>query len=157
MKHGARSAKVFRRNRTGPANADRPLKVMHVIARLNIGGPAIYVIQLVDTLNASGCQAQIVCGTVGKDEGDMRYLADEKQLPLTVIPSLGREISPISDLATIYQLWRRMRHECPDVVHTHTAKAGFVGRIAAWLAGVPVILPTFHLPLFPGYLRPPQN
>src|SRR5579871_5959239 len=94
-------------------DTDRPLKVMHVIARLNIGGPAIYVIQLVDNLNANGCQAQIVCGTVGKDEGDMRYLADEKHLALITIPSLGREISPISDLATTYRLWRLMRRECP--------------------------------------------
>lgn len=141
----------MQRDTTTLTTTDRPLKVMHVIARLNIGGPAVYVIQLVDRLNASGCQAQIVCGTVGKDEGDMRYLADQKHLPLTVIPSLGREISPISDLATIYHLWRLMRHECPDVVHTHTAKAGFVGRIAAWLARIPVIVHTFHGHVFAGY------
>lgn len=135
----------------------RPLKVMHIAARLNIGGVAIYVIQLTAYLNAPDFQSQLVCGIVGKAEGDMRYLADEKGVPVTVIPSLGREISPIRDIATIYQLWRLIRRERPDVVHTHTAKAGFVGRVAAWLAGVPVIVHTYHGHVFAGYFGPTKT
>src|SRR5262245_51671733 len=87
----------------GEVNAnDRPIKVMHIIARLNIGGAALYVIELVSRLKEAGYDSQLVCGLVGKDEGDMRYIADEKQLPVTIIASLGREISPIGDLLTIY-------------------------------------------------------
>ncbi|MEP7287488.1 MAG: glycosyltransferase family 4 protein [Chloroflexota bacterium] len=129
----------------------RPIKVMHIIARLNIGGAAIYVIQLAAHLNEAGYQSQLVCGQVGKAEGDMRYIADDKLLPLTIVPSLGREISLTGDLVTVYRLWRLIRRERPDIVHTHTAKAGFVGRLAAWLAGVPVIVHTFHGHVFAGY------
>jgi len=135
----------------------RPIKVLHIAARLNIGGVAIYVIQLTAYLNTPAFQSQLVCGVVGASEGDMRYLADEKGVPVTVIPSLGREISPIRDIATIVQLWRLIRRERPDVVHTHTAKAGFVGRVAAWLAGVPVIVHTYHGHVFAGYFGPTKT
>src|SRR5258708_9048888 len=122
----------------------QPIKVMQIIARLNIGGAAVYVIQLASHLESLGYECQLVCGQVGKDEGDMRYLADERQVPLTIIPTLGREISPISDLLTIFRLWRLIRREKPQIVHTHTAKAGLVGRLAAMLACLPAIVPTFH-------------
>jgi glycosyltransferase involved in cell wall biosynthesis len=135
----------------------QPIKVMHVIARLNIGGAALYVIQLTSSLAEPGYRSQLVCGLVGKSEGDMQYVADAKHSPVTIMPSLGREISPVGDLATVYKLWRLMRRERPDVVHTHTAKAGFVGRLAAWLAGVPVIVHTFHGHVFAGYFGPAKT
>src|SRR5882724_5889503 len=133
---------------------NRPIKVMHIIARLNIGGAALYVIELVSRLKDAGYDSQLVCGVVGKNEGDMRYIADAQHLPITVIPSLGREISFLGDLKTIYQLWQLMRRERPNIVHTHTAKAGLVGRIAAWMCGVPVIVHTFHGHVFSGYFSP---
>lgn len=136
---------------------NRPIKVMHIIARLNIGGAALYVIELVSRLKDAGYDGQLVCGLVGKGEGDMRYIADEKHLHVTVIASLGREISPLGDLLTIYRLWRLIRQERPDIVHTHTAKAGLVGRIAAWLSGVPVIVHTFHGHVFNGYFSPTKT
>ena len=135
----------------------QPIKVMHVIARLNIGGAALYVIQLTSYLAEPGYRSQLVCGLVGKSEGDMQYVADDKHIPVTIMPSLGREISPVGDLATVFRLWRLMRRERPDVVHTHTAKAGFVGRLAAWLAGVPVIVHTFHGHVFAGYFSPAKT
>src|SRR5664279_3179163 len=55
-------------------SSQRPIKVMHIIARLNIGGAAVYVIELVEQLNALGYDAQLICGVVGSSEGDMRYL-----------------------------------------------------------------------------------
>jgi glycosyltransferase involved in cell wall biosynthesis len=129
----------------------RPIKVMHIIARLNIGGAAVYVIELVEQLNALGYDARLICGMVGTSEGDMRYIADERHVPVQVLPRLGREISFLGDLSTVFQLWRLMRRERPDIVHTHTAKAGLVGRFAAWLSGVPVIVHTFHGHVFAGY------
>ncbi len=126
-------------------------KVMHVIARLNVGGAARYVIELLSHLKALGYETQLVCGVVGKHEGDMRYLADEYGLDVTIIPSLGREISPVGDILTIYRLWRLIRREKPDIVHTHTAKAGLVGRVAARLCRVPVVVHTFHGHVFAGY------
>jgi glycosyltransferase involved in cell wall biosynthesis len=72
----------------------------------------------------------------------------------TIIPELGRSLHPLRDLVTLWKVYRLMRQVRPDVVHTHTAKAGFVGRTAAWLAGVPVIVHTFHGHVFHGYFSP---
>src|SRR5258707_4777294 len=130
---------------------------MHIVARLNIGGAAIYVIELVSRLKNAGYDSQLVCGIVGENEGDMRYIADEKHLPVTVIDSLGREISLIGDLVTLYRLWRLIWHERPDIVHTPTAKARLVGGVAAWLSGVPGILPTFPGHGFICYFWPTQS
>jgi glycosyltransferase involved in cell wall biosynthesis len=139
------------------AKSNAPIKIMHVIARLNIGGAALYVIQLTEQLGSPEFQSQLVCGVVGESEGDMQYAAQQRNIPVTLIPSLGREISPIGDLRTIYRLWRLMRRERPQVVNTHTAKAGFVGRVAAKLAGVPVIVHTFHGHVFAGYFGPTKT
>lgn len=130
---------------------------MHIIARLNIGGAAPYVILLTAAMGPPDYDSQLVCGVVSKTEGDMRYLADEKHVEVAVLPGMAREISPLRDLATIFSLWRMIRRERPDVVHTHTAKAGFVGRIAAWLARTPVIVHTFHGHVFSGYFGPKKT
>jgi glycosyltransferase involved in cell wall biosynthesis len=95
-----------------------------------------------------------VCGHVGPHEGDMAYLAQEHGVELEYIPGLGRELSPLRDVVTLFKLWRLMRRWQPDVVHTHTAKAGFVGRSAAWLARVPVRVHTFHGHVFHSYFGP---
>jgi glycosyltransferase involved in cell wall biosynthesis len=134
------------------------LKVMRLIARLNIGGPAIHTTLLTERLNPEKFESQLVTGVEGEGEGNMLELMGERGLhgPLKpiVIPSLGREISPKSDLKTVREVLRLMRREKPDIVHTHTAKAGFVGRLAARLARVPVVVHTFHGNVFQGYFSP---
>jgi len=131
-----------------------PIKIMRIIARLNVGGPALHVTLLTEKLSLPDFETQLVCGQIAPTEGDMSYLAAEKGIAPIIIPELGRSISPLRDIKTIFKLYRLMRHHCPDVVHTHTAKAGFVGRIAAWLARVPVRLHTFHGHVFHGYFSP---
>jgi glycosyltransferase involved in cell wall biosynthesis len=133
------------------------MKIIHLMARLNIGGTTPYVIQLIAAQRAMGHDSRLVCGMVGPGEGDMRYVADEHGVDVTILPSLGREISPLRDLRTLWQAWRILRRERPDVVHTHTAKAGFVGRVAAWLAGVPCVVHTFHGHVFAGYFSPAKT
>ncbi len=134
------------------------LKVMRLIARLNIGGPAIHTTLLTERLNPARFESQLVTGVEGEGEGNMLELMGERGLsgPLKpiIIPSLGREISPKSDLQTLREVVRLMRREKPDIVHTHTAKAGFVGRLAARLARVPVVVHTFHGNVFTGYFSP---
>ena len=130
---------------------EAPLKIMRIIARLNIGGPAIHVILLAEQFALRGDKHYLVCGQVGEHEGSMHYLADEKSIEPIIFPELGREISPLRDICTIYKLYRLMHRYKPDVVHTHTAKAGFTGRIAAWVAGVPIRVHTFHGHVFHGY------
>ncbi|NUQ07362.1 MAG: glycosyltransferase, partial [Anaerolineae bacterium] len=136
------------------AVTERPLRIMRIIARLNVGGPAIHVALLTQRLAAPGCESLLVAGQVGADEGDMSYYAESLGVQPIILPALGRSLHPLRDLQVIWRLYRLMRRFKPDVVHTHTAKAGFVGRVAAWLAGAPVIVHTFHGHVFRGYFSP---
>jgi glycosyltransferase involved in cell wall biosynthesis len=126
-------------------------KVIRVIARLNIGGPAIHVILLSAKLNPDQYETLLVSGKEAPNEGNMLDLAEREGVEPLVIPNLGRELNPLSDFSTLIKLYRLFRKEKPDIVHTHTAKAGTVGRIAALLAGVPVIVHTFHGHVLHGY------
>ncbi len=132
----------------------RPIRILRIIARLNVGGPAIHVTLLTEKLGAPAYESTLVCGTIGDDEGDMRYYADAHGVTPVILPELGRSLHPLRDLRTIWKVYRLIRQYQPDIVHTHTAKAGYVGRIAARLAGVPVIVHTFHGHVFQGYFSP---
>lgn len=130
-------------------------KIIRIIARLNIGGPTIHVTNLNYYLDKQyGYQSTLIYGSLAEGEGSMEYKATEKQLKTILIPELGREISPLKDIATIWQLVKILRQERPDIVHTHTAKAGTVGRIAARLALVPKVYHTFHGHVFHSYFSP---
>ncbi len=139
------------------AHPTRPIRVMRIIARLNVGGPALHVVLLTERLAPPNFESLLVCGQVGPHEGDMTYLLEARGITPHVIPQLGRALSPWRDAVTLLKLWRLMRRWRPDVVHTHTAKAGFVGRVAAWLAGVSVRVHTFHGHVFRGYFGPLQT
>jgi glycosyltransferase involved in cell wall biosynthesis len=135
---------------SGPATGE-PVRVMRIIARLNVGGPAIHVSLLTVGLQDAAYQSTLVTGVVGPDEGDMAYLARDLGIQPVVIPTMQREIAPLADLKTLAALVRLMRRMRPHIVHTHTAKAGFVGRLAAVLCRVPVVVHTFHGHVFQGY------
>ena len=124
---------------------------MRIIARLNVGGPAIHVALLTAGLNDDVFQSSLVAGSIGAGEGDMSYYAASKGIEPLSVASLGRDVAMLSDLGSLLSLYRLMRQQRPHVVHTHTAKAGFVGRLAAWLAGVPVVVHTFHGHAFHSY------
>ncbi|MDR1998091.1 MAG: glycosyltransferase family 4 protein [Candidatus Margulisbacteria bacterium] len=127
-------------------------KILRIIARLNVGGPAIHVTNLNYYLDKNyGYESLLVYGSLAAGEGSMEYLAADKNLRTLVLPELGREISFCKDLKTIWRLYRIIRREKPDIVHTHTAKAGTVGRLAARLAGVKKIYHTFHGHIFHSY------
>lgn len=136
------------------SDLNRPIRVMRIIARLNIGGPAIHVVLLSERIGPPEFESTLVCGQIDAQEGDMSYLAEERGVSLITIPELGRSLSFLRDGLTLFKLWRLMRRVRPDIVHTHTAKAGFVGRTAAWLARVPVRVHTFHGHVFHGYFSP---
>jgi glycosyltransferase involved in cell wall biosynthesis len=126
-------------------------KVFRIITRLSVGGSSIHTILLTAHLNKETFHSLLLKGSEGKDEGDLQDLLDRKQVDPVVLPQLKREISPKNDLMTFWKLYRWMCREKPDIVHTHSAKAGTLGRLAAKLAGVPVIIHTFHGHLFRGY------
>ncbi len=132
----------------------RRVKVLRIIARLNIGGPAIHTILLTAGLNNQRFESTLVTGVEGKYEGNMLDLAAAKGVEPVIIPQLRRNIDPIGGFITLFKLYRLMRREKPHIVHTHTATAGLLGRLAARFAGVPVILHTFHGHVLRGYFGP---
>lgn len=130
---------------------DRPIKVVHVIARMNVGGPAILLSSLVQGLNSDGFKSHLITGYCEENEVD--YLeANNLKLGEIRIKGLGRSVSPIADLKALFSVMRTLRKLRPDIVHTHTAKAGVIGRVTALLA-VPRAkrVHTFHGHLLQGY------
>ena len=127
-------------------------KIVRIIARLNIGGPAIHTV--LTTAGIKNFDTTLVAGQCGAEEGDMSYLARERGVEPMIIEELGREISPFDDVRAFARLVRVLRRERPDIVHTHTAKAGTLGRLAAIVARVPVRVHTFHGHVFDGYFPP---
>ncbi len=111
-------------------SATRPIRILRIIARLNIGGPAIQAVFLTRFFSNAHYQTMLVCGKVDSSEGDMGYLAKEKGVTPHYIPELGREISLYSDLKAFITLRRIIKRFDPHIVHTHTAKAGSLGRLA---------------------------
>ena len=108
------------------------MKIVRVIARLNVGGPAKHVIWLTRGLQTPEYESILVAGTVPPEEDDMGYFATEMGVEPVFVSAMSREISP-KDAVTIWKLYKLLLRERPDVVHTHTAKAGTVGRLAGLL------------------------
>jgi glycosyltransferase involved in cell wall biosynthesis len=131
-----------------------PAKVVRVIARLNIGGPAIHTVLASVGVDPARFPTLLVAGRPGAEEGDMTDLARERGADLYQIDELGRDLRAFHDVRAFYKLWRLLRRERPLIVHTHTAKAGTLGRLAAILAGVPIRVHTFHGHVFEGYFPP---
>lgn len=104
-------------------------KVVRIIARLNVGGPAKHVVWLTSGLEEAGYRSLLVAGTVPEGEEDMSYFAEQTGVTPLYIPEMSREIS-FKDAITTWKLFRLLLRERPDIVHTHTAKAGTVGRVA---------------------------
>lgn len=128
-------------------------KIIRIIARLNIGGPAINAILLSEAFNNGLFSTHLVVGQPEPAEGDMGYLAREKNINPEYLPGLTRKIG-FHDLKAFFKLFKLIKKEKPDIVHTHTAKAGALGRLAAFFAGVPVRVHTFHGHVFDGYFSP---
>ena len=130
----------------------RPIRVLRVIARLNVGGPALHVTYLTRGLAERGYETTLVAGDVARGEESMAFVAERSGVSVVPLPGLSRELSPLRDAVAAWRLARIIRAVRPDVVHTHTAKAGAVGRAAALLAGRrPVVVHTFHGHVLRGY------
>lgn len=134
-------------------NSARPIRVMHVIARMNVGGPAVLVADLVRNLNSLDFKSTLVTGYCDENESD--YL-DEVATDVKAkrVPGFGRSISVSKDIKAFFLIIREIRIFKPDVIHTHTAKAGALGRVAA-LISYPRAkrIHTFHGHLLHGYFE----
>ena len=130
------------------------IKVLQIIARMNVGGPAVIVTELARGLDRSKFEQVIVTGFCDQNEAD--YLETvATDITATRIAGLGRSVSPLADLRAFFGLISFIRKFKPDVIHTHTAKAGVLGRLASLLAGRGAIrIHTFHGHLLHGYFSP---
>jgi glycosyltransferase involved in cell wall biosynthesis len=126
------------------------IKVLRIITRLNIGGPTIHTILLTKGLQDK-YETMLIAGQIESHESDMSYFAKKNKVTPNYLKKMSRELRFPQDLIALWELYRIIKKEKPDIVHTHTAKAGTIGRIAAWLARVPIIIHTFHGNIFNGY------
>lgn len=133
------------------------VKVVRIIGRLNIGGPAIQAIILTECLEKDGFNSCLISGNIGENEGDMMPYALERNIYPIIFPNLGREISCVNDMVAFFKLVKFLKKAKPHIVHTHTAKAGTLGRLAAFVAGVPIKIHTFHGHVFSGYFHWSKN
>ena len=126
------------------------IRVLHVITRLTLGGSSENTVCQVLALQAAGYACTLA---VGFDESDAASVdeARGRGCRLIDIPGLGREVVPWRDLRALAALVRLMRRQRVQVVHTHTSKAGFIGRLAGRLAGVPAVIHQPHGHIFYGY------
>lgn len=124
--------------------------MLRVIARLNVGGPALHTVLATSGLRPE-VETTLAVGRVAPGEAEATDLLDRFGVTPVRVPGLGRSLSPADDLRAFASLLALMRRTRPHVVHTHTAKAGALGRAAARVAGVPRVVHTFHGHVFDGY------
>jgi glycosyltransferase involved in cell wall biosynthesis len=132
------------------------VKVLRVIARLNMGGPALHVAYLTAGLSERGYDTTLVAGSLARGESSMQFVARDLGIRVLRLAQLHRDISPLYDTLAVLRLVSIIRRERPQILHTHTAKAGAIGRVAAVLSGnarPPVIVHTFHGHVLRGYFN----
>jgi glycosyltransferase involved in cell wall biosynthesis len=137
----------------------RPVRVLRVIARLNMGGPAHHVGLLGSMLDPARYVTLLLHGEVGAGEDSLEATVRRKGLRMARVPGLRPELRPHDDARALAGLVRHIRQLRPDIVHTHTAKAGMLGRLAAVLSGEPrpTIVHTYHGHVLEGYFGPVRN
>ena len=142
---------VFELGKDGGMESGRSLRVMHVIARMNVGGPAVLVADLMRSVDSSKFEQVLVTGYCDENESD--YLDGvATDIKAVRIVGLGRSVSVMRDFLAFTGLIREIKTFGPDVIHTHTAKAGVLGRIAGLIAKPSARrIHTYHGHLLHGY------
>jgi hypothetical protein len=137
----------------------QPARILRVIARLNVGGPAYHVSILGGRLDPTRYESLLVYGAIGRGEASLEEVVRSQVFEVEELAVLGPEIRPLADLRALWALVRLIRRVRPDLVETHTAKAGFLGRAAAVIATRPrpIIVHTYHGHVLEGYFGPIQN
>ncbi|MEJ7785192.1 MAG: glycosyltransferase [Solirubrobacteraceae bacterium] len=134
------------------------IRIVHVIARMNVGGPAHYVSLLGGLLDPLRYESLIVAGCVGPGEASANGLALSYGARLRTLEALGPEVRWGADLKSTRKLVAILRRFRPHIVHTHTAKAGFTGRLAACMVTPrPIIVHTYHGHVLEGYFGPRKS
>jgi len=141
----------------------RKIKVVHIITRFDKGGSAENTLLTVLGLNKEKYSILLIKGLSLESEmsdeeslavSESLKIAEENNIKVINLPFLVRKIAPLTDLKALFTLFKILRKERPDIVHTHTSKAGFLGRFASFLARVPIIIHTPHGHVFHSYFGP---
>ncbi len=129
----------------------KPIRVLHIITRMIVGGAQENTLLSVIGLDAMPeYEVTLMSGIDKGREGELLSMAREK-CRLIIVPEMGRSINPFSDLIAFWKIYNLIRKGRYHIVHTHSSKAGVLGRIAAWLAGTPIIVHTLHSLVFHDY------
>lgn len=141
------------------SRTSRPIRIVRVIARLNMGGPAHHVGLLGSRLDPDRYETLLLHGELGAGEDSLEDSVRARGAAMARVPGLRPELRPQDDARALGSLIRAMRRLRPDIVHTHTAKAGMLGRLAAVMAGSPrpKIVHTYHGHVLEGYFGPVKN
>jgi glycosyltransferase involved in cell wall biosynthesis len=126
-------------------------RVLQILNRLIIGGPAVIAVSLTERLRTAGWETGLVIGGKDDHEQDAAHLIEGTGVEPITIPHMRRDIRPQDDRAAYKEVKKIIQDFKPDVVHTHAAKSGAIGRLAASAARVPVIVHTFHGHVFHSY------
>jgi len=126
------------------------LKVLHIITRLDSGGAATNTVASVDGLNARGFEATLVYGKTHDPDGSIRRDLEERQIASISIPKMVRDVAPLMDVRAFRKMRRLIDEGDYDLVHTHSSKAGALGRLAARASRLPIVH-TPHGHIFYGY------
>src|SRR5690242_17210723 len=128
-----------------------PLRVLHIITRMIVGGAQENTLLSVEGLDRlPDFEVTLASGVDNGPEGDLLTRA-RQTTQLVIVPELGRSIHPLNDVVALWKLYRLIRKGRYHIVHTHSSKAGVLGRIAAWLAGTPFVVHTLHSLVFHDY------
>ena len=112
---------------------------------------------LANHFNKSNYRSLLITGMPLENEGDMSYLLDREPAETHIVPSLQRDINPLKDVCSLLGVMKILRDFKPHIVHSHTAKAGFVGRIASYALGIKNTIHTYHGHTFAHYFSPLKN
>ena len=128
---------------------DNKVKVLRVVSRFNIGGPSIHVKNLTEGLNEKKFETKLITGSVSPSEGDMSYIASFNKDIRIIVPELQREINLHRDFFALFKTIKIIRKFRPDIVHSHTSKAGTIARLAASICNFfskqkIIVIHTFH-------------
>jgi len=134
------------------------MRVTHVITRLIVGGAQENTLATINGLRQKpGLEVRLIAGPTTGPEGSLEPTAAQIPGLLTIVPELVRPVHPLKDVIALRKLEKLLRAQAPDIVHTHSGKAGILGRLAARRAGVPVIIHHIHGPSFGEFQGPLAN
>ena len=129
----------------------KKIRIINIITRLELGGPPILVLDIIQHLSKERFECSIATGITIDSKYDMIEFARDRHIRVFTIPSLVRNVHPIKDITSLIKLFLLLRKEKYDIVHCHTSKGGFIGRLAAKLAGAKIIVYSPHGDIFDGY------